>query len=76
MKIRQLWLAALILSSSTLAGNIILNAPAACAQIQKQTTRPATRAAEKAKFKGFLEPVNYKQDVKLTDAFFTSIDEV
>ena len=75
MKMRQSWLAALILSSSTLAGNIVLNAPGACAQTRKQTTRPATRAAEKAKFKGFLEPVNYQQDVKLTDAFFTSVDE-
>jgi photosystem II stability/assembly factor-like uncharacterized protein len=75
MKMRQSWLAALILSSSTLAGNIVLNAPGACAQTRKQTTRSATPAAEKAKFKGFLEPVNYQQDVKLTDAFFTSVDE-
>jgi photosystem II stability/assembly factor-like uncharacterized protein len=77
---RRLRLAAFILTSPMLAGIVILNAPGTHAQTPQRTARPqrpvpASPATEKTGLKGILEPVNYGQDVKLTDMFFTSVDE-
>lgn len=37
--------------------------------------KPATSAAEQPRFKAIFEPVNYSQDINLTDVFFASVDE-
>lgn len=43
---------------------------------QRTTPKPPSRSdAEQSQLKGILEPVNYSQDIKLTDVFFTSADE-
>jgi photosystem II stability/assembly factor-like uncharacterized protein len=43
---------------------------------QKALPKPtASSATESPQLKGILEPVNYGQDLKLTDVFFTSTDE-
>jgi photosystem II stability/assembly factor-like uncharacterized protein len=54
-----------------LAGILILGGAPAVAQPQKPSTQKAP-ADEKPKFKAIWEPVNYKQDIKLTDVVFVS----
>jgi len=54
-----------------LAGVLLLGAAPAFAQPKKPSTQKAP-ADEKPKFKAIWEPVNYKQDIKLTDVVFVS----
>jgi photosystem II stability/assembly factor-like uncharacterized protein len=54
-----------------LAGILILGGAPAGAQPQKPSTQKGP-ADEKPKFKAIWEPVNYKQDIKLTDVVFVS----
>jgi photosystem II stability/assembly factor-like uncharacterized protein len=51
-----------------LAGAMFVVAPPSSAQTPKKTDK----AAEKPKFKAIWEPVNFKQDIKLTDVHFVS----
>jgi photosystem II stability/assembly factor-like uncharacterized protein len=54
-----------------LAGLLLLGADPSFAQPKKPSTQKAP-ADEKPKFKAIWEPVNYKQDIKLTDVVFVS----
>ena len=76
MRVRTLGFAVLSLTFATL-----LEAPKTLTQTPSVRRTPpqkaviASPAAERPGFKGILEPVNYGNDIKFTDAFFTGADE-